>query len=128
RAAVDENRLAENLRIAGEIPRPRAMAEHDHRRSTALVVCRRERAAAFGADTEDVEEVARDEWPFHPAALDPGINLWGPGERLGEHAGLANERFVLGPGEELWFRVGRPLPLDREQLMRVANVVGPEDP
>ena len=48
-------------------------------------------------------------------------------ECIGEHARLADERFILRAREALGLRVGRSLTFDREQLVRVAHLVHAKD-
>ena len=103
------------------------MAEDDGGRLARFVVQGRERAPARGADAEDVKEIARDERAFQPGAFDPGGDLWRFRKGIGEHRGLANERFILLTREPLGRRVGRSLSLHREQLARVAHVVHAKD-
>ena len=65
-----------------------------------------------------------------PSILRPSIQLSMSGvhrEGIGEHARLADERFILRAREALGLRVGRSLTFDREQLVRVAHLVHAKD-
>jgi hypothetical protein len=95
--------------------------------AAGLVVNRRERAPARGADAEDLKEVPRYERALHPLTVDPSIDLRRHRKCIGEHARLADERFVLQAREAFGLRVGRSRALDREQLVRVVYLVDAKD-
>ena len=122
RHSVHQDHAAENPRIACEVSGPGAMAEDDGL-SAGLVVRGCERAPTRGADAEDLEEVPRHERALHPLAINPSVDLRRHRECIGEHACLADERFILGVREALGLRVGRLLTSHREQLVWVAHFV-----
>src|SRR5262249_54015006 len=121
------NRTVEETGIACKLSGPGAMAENDDRTSAGLIVRWQERAAARGADAEDVKEVSGDQRACHPAAVDPTVEVRRLREGIGEHADVSHERFVLRPRKTSGLRVGRSLTFDGEQLVRIANLVDAKD-
>ena len=83
-------------------------------------------ASPRGVDPEDLEEVPGYERALRLPAIDPAVDVRNR-EGIGEDARLADERFVLRAREGLGLGVGRPLTLDREQLVRVAHLVHAKD-
>ena len=113
RRSVHPDRAVDDGRIARVMPRPRAMAEDDDRRAAGFVVQWCERAPAYGADSENLEEVSRDEPTLPPHALDPRVNIRRRRESGGEHGRLAKEPFIFeARGEGIRLR-RRPVAGDR---------------
>ena len=63
---------------------------------------------------------------LHPRALNPAVDVGRRRKCTGEHARLADERFILRPREALGLAVRRSLTFDREQLVRVTHLVARE--
>ena len=108
------------------MPGPGPVAEDDDRRTPWLVVRRCERAPERSADAEDVEEVPCDERALHPAAFDQGLAVLAC-KCIGEHARLAEERFILRARVGFLLRVGGFLTFDREQFVRRAHLIHLKD-
>ena len=95
---------------------------------TDLVVCRVERASARGGGAKEAEEVSRDEPTPQPPAHRPATSTSGRSrERLREDVRFADERVDARRVKPFGFRIGRSLAVDREQPVRIADLVDAED-
>ncbi len=124
RKSINDQAVADDARVAREQPVPAAVAEDNHGLSpTRLVVGGGQRSPHRSADTDDLEEVARDEGAEHQAPVDTAFELGPLRVRVGEDAGLLAERVELWPGKKDRSAVGGSLSLHDEHFMHVRHAV-----
>ena len=119
RRVVHADRAVDHGGVAGKMLRPGSMAKHKNRRAARLVVQGCECAPKLGADSEHLEEISRDERPFQPIALDPGVELFRSRECIGETPVSRMNVSYCGRVNVSRGSVVRSLTLNREQLVRV---------